>query len=79
MRFLFENLIFDIPKILQKHYFGAMWHYLFFQRCPQNTIKMGKQCEKLDQFLTLNLDQFLTLKPPIIGPVLNSTAHIHVY
>ena len=25
-KFLFENLIFDIPKILQKHYFGTMWH-----------------------------------------------------
>ena len=28
MQFSFENLIFDIPKILQKHYFGTMWHYL---------------------------------------------------
>ena len=28
MQFLFENIIFDIPKILQKHYFGTMWHYL---------------------------------------------------
>ena len=28
--FLFENLIFDIPKILQKHYFDTLLHYLSF-------------------------------------------------
>ena len=28
--FLFENLIFDISKILQKHYFDTLWHYLCF-------------------------------------------------
>ena len=28
--FLFENLIFDIPKILQKHYFDTLLHYLCF-------------------------------------------------
>ena len=28
--FLFENLIFDKPKILQKHYFDTLWHYLCF-------------------------------------------------
>ena len=27
---LFENLIFDIPKILQKHYFDTLLHYLCF-------------------------------------------------
>ena len=26
--FLFENLIFDIPQILQKHYFDTLLHYL---------------------------------------------------
>ena len=40
--FLFENIIFDIPKILQKHYFGTTWHYLCFFNIPQNTIKTGK-------------------------------------
>ena len=56
--FLFENLIFDIPKILQKHYFGTVWHYLCFPKCPKNTIKLMKTAKKLDQFLTLDLDQF---------------------
>ena len=28
--FLFENLIFDIPQILQKHYFDTLLHYLCF-------------------------------------------------
>ena len=76
---LFENLIFDIPKILQKHYFGTMWHYLCFQKYPQNTIKMGKQWKNLDQFLTLDLDQFLTLETPNRGPVFNSTAYIYIH
>ena len=30
MLFLFEKLIFDIPQILQKHYFDTMLHYLCF-------------------------------------------------
>ena len=35
MQLSLENLIFDIPKILQKHYFGTMWHYLRFQKYPK--------------------------------------------
>ena len=31
----------------------------------------------MDQFLTLDLDQFLTLETPKIGPVFNSTAYIY--
>ena len=30
MQFLFENLIFDSPTIMRKHYFGINWHYLCF-------------------------------------------------
>ena len=78
--FLFENLIFDIPKILQKHYFCTMWHYLCFQKCPKKHYKNGKTMKKnLDHFLTLNLDHFLTLKPPNLGPLFNFTQHIYIY
>ena len=70
--FLFENLIFDIPKILQKHYFDTMWHYLRFQKCPKNIIKMGETVKK-------KLGPVLTLKPPNLGPVFNFTAYIYVY
>ena len=39
-----------------------MWHYLCFQKYPKNTIKWGggkkQQKQNLDQFLTLDLDQF---------------------
>ena len=35
--------------------------------------------KNLDQFLTLSLDQFLTLKPPNLGPVSNFTAYIYIY
>ena len=40
---------------------------------------MGKTMKNLDQFLTLSLDQFLTLKPPNLGPILNFTAYIYIY
>ena len=30
MQFLFENLIFDVPKILQKNNFDTLLHYLCF-------------------------------------------------
>ena len=33
----------------------------------------------MDQFLTLDLDQFLTLETPNLGPVFNSTAYIYIY
>ena len=39
------------------------------------TKNSGKK--NLDQFLTLDLDQFLT--PPNLGPVFNSTAYIYIY
>ena len=46
MQFSFENLIFDIPKILQKHYFGTMWHYLCFQKYPKTLYKREKNSEE---------------------------------
>ena len=86
MQFFFENLIFDIPKILQKHYFGTMRHYLCFQKYPKKHYKMGKTMKNLDQFLTLSLDQFLTLsldqfltlKPQILDQFL-TLQHIYIY
>ena len=56
-----------------------MWHYLCFQKYPQNTTKIGKTGKKtLDQFLTLDLDQLLALETPNLGPVFNSTAYIYI-
>ena len=41
---------------------------------------MGKTVEKnLDQFLALDLDQFLTQETPNPGPAFNSTAYIYIY
>ena len=81
MQFSFRKPHFDILQILQKHYFGTMWHYLCFQKYPQNTMKMGKTVKQnLDQFLTLDLDQFLMLEIPNLGPAFNSTAcMIYIY
>ena len=42
--------------------------------------KNGKTVKNLDQFLTLDLDQFLTQETPNLGPVLNSIyIYIHIY
>ena len=56
-----------------------MWHYLCFQKYPQNTIKMGGGTveKNLDQFLTLDLDQFFNGETPNLGPVFNSTTYIY--
>ena len=56
MQVSFRNLIFDILKILQKHYFGTMWHYLCFLSMPKKHYKNGETVKNL----TLDLDQLLT-------------------
>ena len=70
---------FDIPKILRKHYFGTMWHYLCFQKYPRNTIKMEKTMKKLGLVFNFKLGPILTLKPPNLEPVFNFTASIDIY
>ena len=74
MQFLFENLIFDIPQILQKHYFGKIWHYLRFQKYPKNTLKMGKTVKKLGPVFNFKLGPVFNFKTPNLGPVFNFTA-----
>ena len=49
-----------------------------FKNTPKH-YKYWENSENLDQFWTLDLDQFLTLDTPKIGPVLNSTASIYMY
>ena len=78
MQFLFENLIFDIPKILQKHYLAQHDTICVFKNTPKHCKNGGKQWKNLDQFLTLSLDQFLTLKPPNFGPIL-TLQHIYIF
>ena len=34
------------PKILQKHYFDTLWHYLCYKKSQKNTIKLGKKQQK---------------------------------
>ena len=61
--FYFSNIknaiFFDPPDFAKKkkHYSATVWHDLRFQKYPKNIIKMGENSEKLDQFLTLDLDQ----------------------
>ena len=59
MQFSFENLIFDVPTILRKQYFGTNWHYMCAFKHPPKIRETVKK-KNLDQFLTQLLDQFLT-------------------
>ena len=63
--FLFENLIFDIPQILKKHYFDTVALFVFL-KMPKNTIKMGSS-EKLGPLFNFKL-----------GPLFNFTAYIYI-
>ena len=80
MQFSFRKPHFWQPKILQKHYFDTLWHYLCYKKSQKKHYKKGEKQQKknLDQFLTYNLDQFLTYKTPNLGPVFNSTAYIYI-
>ena len=60
MQCSFRKPHFGHPQNFAKTLF---WHNVtlfVFSEMPQNTIKIGKTVKNLDQFLTLNLDQFLT-------------------
>ena len=46
---------------------------------PPKHYKTGEKLQKMDQFLTLDLDQFLTLETPNLGPDFNSTTYIYIY
>ena len=58
----FSNLIFDIPTILQKHYFGTMWHYSCFKHA-QKHFKHGKQW-KLGPVFNTTLGPVFNTKTP---------------
>ena len=75
MQFSFRKPHFWHPQNFAKTLF---WHNVtlfVFSKIPPKHYKNGENSEKnLDQFLTLNLDQWITLKPPNLGPV-----HIYIY
>ena len=78
--FLFENLIFDIPKILHKNTILAQCDTIcVFKNTPKTLYKWGKTVKKnLDQFLTLDFDQFLT--PQILDQFLTlQQIYIYIY
>ena len=55
----------------KKHYFGTSDTICVFEHAPKNYtyIREKRRKKNLDQFLTLSLDQFWTLKPPNLGPI----------
>ena len=70
--FLFENLILDIPPTI-------FWHdvtLFVFSKVPKKHYKNGeKQWKKnLDKFLTLDLDQYLTLEDQFL-----TLQYIYIY
>ena len=48
-----------------------MWHYLRFQKYPQNTIKMGKTVKKRGPVFNFKLGPVLNFKTPKLGTSLN--------
>ena len=81
-----QNLRFSfrIPRFWHPPNFAKtlFWHNVtlfVFINIPPKHYKHGENSENLDQFLTLSLDQFLTLKPPKIGPVFIFTAYIYIH
>ena len=79
MQFFFSKTPFlTSPKICKNAILAQCDTICVFKNTP--TIKWGKAVKKnLDQFLTLDLDQFLRLETPNLGPVFNSTAYIYIY
>ena len=74
MQFSFRKPHFWHPQNFAKNTILAQCDTIcVFKNTPKH-FKMGKTVKKLDQFLTLDLDQFSTLETPKIGPVFNSTA-----
>ena len=49
-----------------------------FKNTPKHYKKWGNSEKNLDQFLTLDLDQFVTLETPNLGSIFNSTAYIYI-
>ena len=79
MQFSFRKPHFGIPKILQKHYFGTMWHDLCFLNMPKKHYNGENSENKLGPVLTLDLDQFWTLETPNLGPVFNCSIYVYMY
>ena len=79
MQFSFRKPHFWHPPNFAKTLFWHIVALFVFPKMPKKHCKTGeKQWKKnLDKFLTLNLDQFFTLKPPNLGPVYNFTAYIY--
>ena len=79
-RFFSKTSFLTSPKFAKTLFWHTVALFVFL-KMPQNTIKLGEKQQKknLDQFLTLDLDQVLTLEPPNLGPVFNSTAYIYIY
>ena len=77
MQFSFRKPHFWHPQNFAKTLF---WHNvtLFaFPKLPPKHYKNGQAVKNSDQFLTLDLDQFLTLETPNLGPVL-TLQHIYI-
>ena len=79
MQFSFRKPHFWHPPNFAKTLF---WHtvalFVFLKMPPKHYKNGGKQWKNnLDHLSTLNLDHFVTLKPPNLGPLFNFTAYIY--
>ena len=73
----FFKTFFDNLTNCQKYFRTPL--FVFF-KIPQNTIKLGKNKQKiLDQVLTQPWTKFWLKKTPNLGPNFDSTAYIYIY
>ena len=67
------------PKICKTLFWHTVALFVFLKMPPKH-YKNGENSEtNLGHFLTLNLDHFLILKPPNLGPLFNFTAYIYMH
>ena len=80
MQFSFWKPHFWHPSNFAKTLFWHTVALFVFLKMPKKHYKTGeKQQKQIGPVLTLDLDQFLTLETPNLGPVFNSTAYIYMY
>ena len=76
----FSKTLFWHPDKMPKIYFRIPTHYLWFLRCPQNTIRLGKNKQKKSWTkFWRNLGPSFDSKNPNLGPSFDSTASLYIY
>ena len=80
MQFLFENLIFDIPRILRKHYVAQCDTFCVYKHTQKTLYKWEKTVTKKTwTSFSFKLGPIFNFQTPNLGPAFNFTAYIYAY